>query len=162
MPPSFAEVVFQYLYESDKQAYRAGMNILATRRKLRPVILERKSRAERHAWMGGELARKSNEDAATEILQAWLLGAHQQMICDFLDALKVPHNGHGLVDDLPTEPTEEAIRAAVEGLLSKYPQEAVAAYLNLFVEMDIAQWPRLKELVSTDARLSLAPETATA
>ena len=48
--------------------------------------------------MHSELARKSNDDAATEVLQTWLLGAHQQLVCNFLESLGVEHDGRGLLD----------------------------------------------------------------
>lgn len=159
LPEQFSADLFQFLYTSDKPAYKACMQILGSRRKLRPIILERKSRDERHAWMRNELTRKSNDDASTEILQTWLFGAYQSMICDFLDALKIPHNGNGLVDSLPPQPPEAELKAAVEQLLQKYPATAVTAYLYLFVEMDIADWPALNEILANDARLSLEQPT---
>jgi hypothetical protein len=160
LPEQFSGDLFQFLHASDKPAYKACMQILGSRRKLRPIILERKSRDERHSWMRNELTRKSNEDAATEILQTWLFGAHQAMICEFLDALKIAHNGHGLVETLPPQPPEEDLRAAVEGLVKNHPATAVSTYLYLFIEMDIADWPALKDILDSDARLSLAQPTA--
>ncbi|HRJ73888.1 MAG TPA: hypothetical protein PLS03_16815 [Terrimicrobiaceae bacterium] len=150
--------VFQHLYENDKPAYRACLQLLASRRRLRPVILERKSRVERHAWMRAELSRKSNEDASIEVLQTWLLGAHKDVVCGFLDDLGVAHNGHGLLETLPAQPPAEKLQAAVNGLLARHPGEVVFAYLNLFVEMDIAEWPALKEILQQDSRLCRAPQ----
>jgi len=157
-PNEAASEIFQYLYQNDKPAYRACVQVLASRRKLRPVILERKARAERHAWMHVELARKGNDDAATEVLQTWLLGGHQQLICSFLDSLGVAHNGRGLLDTLPQEPQKERLREAIEGLLESQSRSAVIAYLHLFCEMDIADWPTLKEILNEDFRLCLAPQ----
>ncbi|CAN5585653.1 hypothetical protein BH09VER1_BH09VER1_40440 [soil metagenome] len=154
--------IFLHLYEKDRPAYRATIQLLASRRKLRPVILDRKTRPERYAWIQAELARKSNEDAATEILQTWLLGAHQDLVCAFLDSLEIAHNGHGLLEVLPPQPPEEKLKAALDGLLEKFPTDAVAIYLNLFSEMDIADWPSLKKLINQDPRLCLAPQTAIA
>lgn len=162
LPEQFAGDLFQFLYASDKPAYKACMQILGSRRKLRPIVLERKSRDERHFWMRNELTRKSNDDAATEILQTWLFGAHEAIIRDFLDALKIPHNGHGLVDTLPPQPPEAELKAAVEQLLEKHPAQAVTAYLYLFVEMDIANWPALEEILANDPRLCLAPQPTVA
>jgi hypothetical protein len=154
--------VFQYLYDRDKPAYRACLQLLASRRRLRPVILERKPRAERHAWMRTELSRKANEDATTEILQTWMLGAHQAMVCQFLDSLGVPHNGSGLLDSLPADPGSDRLRAAIDQILQNHPPQAAAAYLHLFAEMDIADWPSLREILNQDSRLCLAPQTPAA
>ena len=158
LPNEAASEIFQYLYQNDKPAYRACLQVLASRRKLRPVILERKTRAERHAWMHAELARKVNDDAATEVLQTWLLGGHQQLICSFLDSLGITHDGRGLLDTLPPQPQKERLQEAIDRLLENHSRSAAIAYLHLFCEMDIADWPTLKEIISEDSRLCLAPQ----
>lgn len=150
---SEAGEVFGWLQESDRAAYRTMAGMLATRRKLRPVFVERKPRDERHAWMREALGRASNADLATEILQAWIMGAHEEMVCAFLDSLEVAHDGKGLIETLPPEPSEAGVRAAVEGLFAKYPPFAVRAYLNLFTSMDMTDWPVLRGMVATDPRL---------
>jgi hypothetical protein len=157
-PDEAASEIFEYLHQNDKPAYRSCLRVLAMRRKLRPVILERKNRAERHAWMHAELARKSNDDAATEALQTWLLGGHLQLVCSFLDGLGVAHDGRGLLDTLPTQPPKERLQEAVERLLDSHSRHAATAYLHLFCEMDIADWPTLKEIINQDSRLCLAPQ----
>ena len=158
LPDEAASEIFLYLYQNDKRAYRACLEVLASRRKLRPVILERKIRAERHSWMRAELARKANEDAATEVLQTWLLGAHPQLICSFLDSLGIPHDGRGLIDTLPPQPAKERLQEAIDRLIENHSRSAAIAYLHLFCEMDIADWPILKEIISQDSRLCLAPK----
>lgn len=153
-----ASEIFQYLYQNDKPAYRACAQVLASRRKLRPILLDRKTRAERHAWMHAELSRKSNDDAATELLQTWLLGGNKQLVCSFLDSLGVPHDGHGLLDTLPPEPQKERLKEALDSLLDNHSRTAAVCYLHLFCEMDIADWPILKEIIREDSRLCLAPQ----
>jgi hypothetical protein len=150
--------IFEHIHSSDKPAYRACLQVLATRRKLRPVVLERKRRVERHAWLHAELARKGNDDAAIEVLQTWLLGAHQSLICRFLDGLGVEHDGHGLLEVLPSEPPRDRLVAVIEALLEDQSRSALIAYLHLFCEMDIADWPTLKEILNQDSRLCLAPQ----
>ena len=157
-PDEGAAEIFQYLYANDKPAYRACLQVLATRRRLRPVVLERKTRLERHAWMHNELTRKSNDDAATEVLQSWLLGTHQQLICNFLESLGVEHDGRGLLETLPSEPPRDRLMDAIGPLLENQSRFAVIAYLNLFCEMDIADWPTLKQILQEDSRLCLAPQ----
>ncbi len=151
--PGEAGEVFGWLQESDKAAYKTMAGMLATRRKLRPVFVERKPREERHAWMREALSRPANADLATEILQAWIMGANEEMVCTFLDALKVPHDGKGLLESLPPEPPAAEVTAAVEALFAKYPPCAVRAYLHLFSSMDMTDWPVLRGLVATDSRL---------
>lgn len=157
-----ADEILAHLYQEDKPAYRACLQVLANRRRLRPVILERKPKPERHAWMRTELARATNNDVSTEILQAWLLGAHRPMICEFLDALHVPHDGQGLLESLPSEPSPEALRAAIDEIFQNHPALPVTAYLLLFPEMDIANWPEFTKILAEDPRLSPRPATTSA
>ena len=162
LPDDAAGEVFQHLYENDKPAYKACLQLLASRRKLRPVILERKSRAERHVWLRTELSRRQNEDATTEVLQTWLLGGHKALVCEFLDELGVAHNGHGLLETLPVEPAQDKLQAAIDHLFEKHPAPAVYAYLHLFADMDIADWPALKEILAADARFAPPSQLQTA
>lgn len=157
-----ASGIFNHLYENDKPAYRATIQVLANRRKLRTVVLDRKPRSERHTWMRAELARPVNEDASTEILQSWVLGAHQAMVCQFLDSLDVPHDGRGLLETLPAEPTPEKLRAAIDGLFAQHPPEVVFAYLQLFAAMDITEWPNFQQIINEDSRLCPTPQTLAA
>lgn len=133
--------------------------MLAGRRKLRPVFVERKPRPERNAWMAENLGRPANADLATEIMQSWILGAQGEMVCGFLDELKVPHDGKGLIESLPAEPPAGDVDKAVEMLLTKFPPGAVMAYLNVFTSMGMTDWPHLTGLVSTDPRLCLKTTT---
>lgn len=160
LSPGTAATVLEWLMEHDKPAYKAAIGLLAGRRKLRPVFVERKPRAERNAWLAEVLAKGSNDDLATEILQAWILGGHREMVTAFLDELKVPHDGNGLIETLPAEPAGSAIDSAVEGLFAKFPHDAVFVYLNLFAGMDIANWPHLRALVTGDARLNPSLQAA--
>ena len=149
--------VFGWFHDKDRPAYRSCVGLLAGRRKLRPVFVERKPRDERHAWMKEALARPANADLAAEILQAWILGPNAKMVSDFLEELKIPHDGKGIIESLPPEPPAADIGRAVENLLKNHSPTAVMIYLNLFVGMDISDWQTLKTLVSTDPRL--CPDT---
>ena len=157
LSPAETPGIMEWLQENDRPAYKTCAGLLAGRRKLRPVFVERKPKAERNAWMAENLARPANADIATEVLQSWILGAHGAMVCGFLDSLKVAHDGKGLIETLPAEPAAEEIVKAVDELFSKHPAGAVTVYLNLFVSMDMTEWPHLKSLVSTDPRLCLNP-----
>ncbi|MEI6032804.1 MAG: hypothetical protein WCS65_00820 [Verrucomicrobiae bacterium] len=154
-----AAVVFSWLHDHDRAAYKTTAGLLATRRKLRPVFVERKPRDERQAWMKEALGRPANSDLAAEILQAWTMGANGQAVCAFLDSLGIPHDGKGLLESLPPEPPDADVRRAVDELFSNYSAVAVRVYLHLFSSMEMTEWPGLRALVSTDPRLCLNPQT---
>jgi hypothetical protein len=144
-----ASEILNWLLEHDREAYRSCAGMLATRRKLRPVFVERKPREERNGWMREALSKPANADLALEILQVWVLGKNQRMVCDFLDALGIEHDGKGLIEDLPAEPEVSKVSSALEHLLSKYPPAEVSIYLHLFAGMDESAWPTLKELLAS-------------
>ena len=159
MSPALAAQIFSFLHTEQKPVYKAAIQGLANQRNLRSVFVERKPPAERFPWMQAALSRKISDALASHLLQAWLLAANKQMLCDFLDAMEIKHDDDGTVEELPAAPPKEKVAAAVERLLEKYPAEAVAVYLNAFRDMDSAvQWPALDEILSEEPRLKLGDQ----
>ena len=147
--------IFAYLLEKEKAVYKAMIQNIASRRKLRPVFIERKPKNERHIWLQQALSAKGSDDLAVQLFQIWLLGAYRQMICDFLDLLGIKHDGKGVVDDLPPEPEREALDKSITELLQKYPREVIAVYLHAFQAMDEKGWSNLDAILLTDSRVAL-------
>ena len=155
MSPAFAGKIFQWLQTEERPVYKAAIQGLANQRNLRGVFIERKPPAERFPWMQAAFARRVSDSLASHVLQAWLLGANKEMLCDFLDALEIKHADDGTVDELPQDVAKEKISAAVERLLAKYPAENVAVYLHAFRDMDsTVQWPALDQILAEEARLA--------
>jgi hypothetical protein len=157
-PTEVVNEIFAYLQEHEKAVYRAIIQNIATQRKLRPVFIERKPKTERHEWLRQALSRKSTDDVAAQTLQIWLLGAQKDLICQFLDALEIPHDGKGFVDQLPPEPSSEKLKIAVGQLLEGHRPEIVAVYLHLFQTMDDASWKGLEEILATEPRLKIGSQ----
>ena len=156
MSPALAAEIFTFLQTEQKPVYKAAIQGLANQRNLRGVFIERKPPAERFPWMQAAFARKISDSLASHVLQAWLLGANKEMLCDFLDALEIKHADDGTVDELPPEVPKDKIEMAVDRLLGKYRAENVAAYLHAFRDMDnTVQWPALDEVLAEEARLKL-------
>ena len=144
-----------HLHDKEKAVYKAAIQNLAAQWKLRPVFVERKPKMERHLWLKRALSRKPADDFAIQVLQIWLLGAQRDLICAFLDQLEIPHDGKGVVDNLPPEPSRDRLEHAVNALLQKHPPEVVAVYLNAFQAMDDQGWRGLDQILETDGRLAL-------
>src|SRR6476660_5482307 len=160
MSPALAAQMFTWLQMEQKPVYKAAIQGLANQRNLRGVFVERKPPAERFPWMQAAFARKISDSLASHVLQAWLLGANKEMLCDFLDALEIKHSDDGTVYELPAELSKEKIAPAVDRLLGKYPAENVAVYLHAFSDMDsTVQWPALDEILSGEPRLKLGATT---
>ena len=154
MSPALANDILGYIFESDKPTYKATMNAVAEARKLRPVFLERQPRLQRHALMMASLSKPGSEMIAASLLRAWLMQKQNAMLVDFLNALSLPHD-KGVVENLPESVPDDQLKAAVDLLVSKYPAETVALYLNAFNGMNEAHWANLKVMLETDARLQL-------
>lgn len=154
MSPSLALEIITYAYESDKQLYRGTLGAVAEARKVRPIFLERQPRAQRHTTMLATLTKPALDLVAGNLLRTWLLKKYNSMLVDFLNALGIEHK-EGVVDDLPATMEDEKLKAAVEALLAKYPHEVVAVYLHAFNDMNEVNWPNLKTMLDTDARLQL-------
>ena len=154
MSPPLALEILTYTYESDKPMYKTTLAAVAEARKLRPVFLERQPRQQRHTMMLATLARPSLELVTGNLLRNWLLKKHKSMLVDFLDSLGIQHK-EGVVDDLPASVEDEKLKAAVDGLLAKYPHEQVAVYLHAFNEMNEVEWANLNKMLETDKRLQL-------
>ena len=156
MSPALAARIFNFLQAEQKPVYKAAIQGLANQRNLRGVFVERKPPNERYPWMQAAFSRKISDSLAGHVLQAWLLGANKEMLCDFLDAMEIKHADDGTVDELPADAPKEKLAAAVQRLLEKYPAESVAVYLHAFRDMDsTVQWPALDEILAEESRLKL-------
>jgi len=155
MPESTSVSMLSDLFENEKALYKNLVENLATQRKLRPVFIERKPRAERFAWIKEALGRRRNEQIAGNLLQIWLVSRHSAMLCDFLDSLGIRHEENGTVDNIPPQPEKAAIEAAANALLEKYDPAIVAVYLHAFQALDDTGWPHLDDIIAADPRLQL-------
>ena len=154
MSPALANEILNYAYESEKPVYKATLKGVAQALHVRPVYLERQPRAQRHTSMIQILSRPGLDAVAASLLREWLVKKHKAMLVDFLNALEIK-NEEGVVDDLPQAVDDAKLKAAVEALLSKYPHEAVAVYLNAFNDMNQANWANLKQILESDSKLQL-------
>ena len=154
MSPALANDILSFAFESDKPTYKATLNGVAQALRVRPVYLERQPRPQRHASMAQILARPGMDAVAGGLLRAWLINKHKPMLIDFLNGLEIK-NDQGVVDDLPPAVDDAKLKSVIETLLSKYPHEAVAVYLNAFNDMNQANWPNLKAILEGDTRLQL-------
>ena len=155
MSPAVGSQLFAFLQEDELALYKATLDTLAKQRKLRPLFIERKPRADRYAWLQATIGKVQNDGVAVHLLQIWLVGAQKKLLCDFLDALGIAHDENGTIDALPPAPPKAELAKAVESLLAKHEAGVIAVYLHAFQAMDEKGWSTLEELLAEDARLKL-------
>lgn len=153
LTPEEAHAIFEDIYVFDKAMYRACMQLTAQRKKLRPVFVEKKSRPDRHAWMQNVLTSKSNDDAAVEILQNWLLGCKKDMLAAFLDQCEIAHED-AILEDIPAQPDEKKLSLAIETIFANFEAPAPKIYLMLFQPLGNEAWPILDEFLESDPRVA--------
>ena len=152
MSPALALRILENAHESSKELYRGAMGAVAESRKLRPAFFERRPRATRHAEMIASLSKPRLELIAANLLREWLMKEKKPMLGDFLDKLGVAHK-EGAVDNLPEKVEDANLKGAIDWILTKYPPEEVAVYLNAFYTMNDVRWPNLEAILKEDARL---------
>ena len=154
MSPVLAAEIIQQTHEADKPLYRGVLAGIAEAKKVRPVFLERKPRADQHKEMIEMLTKPRLDALAINVLQNWLLKHQAEMLSDFLNALEIK-NEKGAVEDLPATMDDAKLKPAVEKLLGKFPKENVAVYLRAFNDLNQAKWTNLAEMLDKDSRLQL-------
>jgi hypothetical protein len=154
MSPALARDILEYSFAHDKLLYRASLAAVADAKKVRPVFLEKKPRTERHVEMLAMLSRPRLEEAAANLLRAWLLKAENAMVVEFLDGLGIAHE-KGVVEDFPATVEDARLTAAVDALLAKHPAEKVGVYLHMVKATGAPGWKNLDALLESDKRLQL-------
>jgi hypothetical protein len=152
MSPAMANDILDFAYENDRDLYKLTVNAVADAKKLRPIFYERKPRVERNKDVIAMLTKPRLDLAAANLIRGWLLKKHNAMLAGFLDSLGITHKD-GVVEDLPESVEDAKLKAAVDRLLTAYPPEQVAVYLNAFYSMNDVAWPTLKQMLESDPRL---------
>ena len=98
MTPATSQAITGWLRETEKQVFQSALATLAAQRKLRPIFVARKTRAEQVIWMAEQLKSKLNEAVGENLLQIWLMKGRPAMLISFLNTLGVPHDGNGGIE----------------------------------------------------------------
>jgi len=154
LSPELAAQILEDLFVQHKELYKTALAAAAQSLKVRPIFLQRQPRIDRNRRMTTALGHADMEIITGNVIGGWLLKTQTALLGDFLDALKIPHD-KGVVENLPKTVDDVALNAAIDGLLAKYPQEVVTLYLQVFHEINDADWPNLALLLRDDIRLQL-------
>jgi hypothetical protein len=152
MSPALSGQIIESAHDENKELYHTALAAVAESKKLRPQFFERTPRASRHKEMAAVLSRPRLELISANLLREWLMRKQTAMLTAFMDSMGIPHKD-GAVDDLPATMEDAKLSAAVETLLSKFPAEEVAVYLNAFYTMNDVRWPNLETMLKTEPRL---------
>ena len=160
LSPELQKEIMSYLHKETKEAFRTSLFQVGAQRKLRPQYFQRKTPAEREAWLLGSLKLKMYDGVTEQMLQLWLLKAKEKMIVAFLDAAGIKHDGKGQVDDLPETLDAKQVKAGIDAMLTDNPPEHVALYLHIFQLQRKDGWPAVADALEKKEELRLAPAPA--
>jgi hypothetical protein len=141
--------------ETQKKLYKTALDIFSKQMGLRPQKVLEMPKVERHLVWQKLLAQGYLEALSFNLVSNWLMQTQSPLLCAWLDALGIPHNGNGVTDHFPPSPSREKLQAAIEQILTKADPKTVSIYLRSFNEIDGVHWPELDQLVSSDQRLQL-------
>ncbi|MES2708162.1 MAG: hypothetical protein V4726_16330 [Verrucomicrobiota bacterium] len=157
MPAESSRAIADWLRDTEKEVFKATLSSLAAQRRLRPIFVARKTKAEQAAWVVEQLKSKLNEAVGENLLQIWLMKGRSAMLVTFLDSLGIPHDGNGGIEgDTPATLDPARVKAGVEALLAAHPATEVAVYLNLFQLQQPGGWPELQAVLDADPKLHFA------
>ncbi len=137
------------LFENEKPLYKNLIENLAKQRKLRPVFVERKPRAERFAWIKEALGRKQNEaDRRQSASRSGWSAATPRCCAIFWTASASSMTKMARWNKFRPSPTEPALEAAVSALLDKYDPA-----LSRFTSTRSRRWMKTAGRCSTKSSL---------
>jgi len=115
----------------------------------------------RLAYVRRTLRDRRASDLSLYVLSAALTRRQAALISSFLEELRLPHDGPSLTAEgaIPA-PAAKALRHAVDTLLDAHEARDVALYLHAFASQPDADWPVLKKLLESDARLAFEDRSA--
>ncbi len=155
LPGPVADQIFDYLTKEQGNLLSILIDTLTREQKLRPVFVQRKSEADRRAWLKSGLGRARHAGDAAHLLQIWLVGSQSKLLCDFLDGFGIAHDENGTIEDLPPAPEKAKVAEVVEKLFTTHDPAVVAVYLHAFQATDEKGWASLEELLAEEPRLKL-------
>ncbi len=155
MPANLAQDIIETVARADKPSYEAVLAGVAAARKVRPEFLKKKPKADRHRDMASSLSAPRLEETAALLLRQWLTNSQVALLSDFLDHLGITHH-NGIVEEFPETMPDDKLKAAVDALLAKYPQQHVSVYLHCVMAMGLVEWPNLAAMLQNDTRVQLA------
>ena len=147
--------ILDWMRNQERAIYRAAVRELGALKKLRPEFIQRKPLQEQFSFIKKMLSWKPSNEIGDHLLQVWLLRKHQDMLTTFLNTLGIPHDGNGIVNELPETLDKEKLAKAVDELFEKYPAGVASVYLQMFQLQTEDGWEELAEVLANDPRVTI-------
>jgi len=147
MSPERAEGFLEELIKEGPAAAMLVLNAVAEAFRLRPQFLRRQPRARQAEWMRKALGRTASAGVAEEVLAAYFVDHHKDLLIELLDMLGLEHEEGLLAQDAPACPSKQALKKAVGEFRKGDPPELRKLLLESFAAQSAIDWPDLEALL---------------
>ena len=147
--------ILDWMRNQERAIYRAAVRELGALKKLRPEFIQRKPLQEQFSFIKQRRSWKPSNYICDHLLPVWLLRKIQDMLIKFLNTLGIPHDGNGIVNELPETLDKEKLAKAVDELFEKYPAGVASVYLQMFQLQTEDGWEELAEVLANDPRVTI-------
>ena len=151
MSPDLGAKILEYLREEQREAHKQVLAGLASKRKLRPVFVQRKPRDKQIEWLFSTLKLPMSAEIGEQVLSLFLMQGRNPMLGQFMDDLGI-ENEEGTVEDLPDTLNADKTKQAIDNLFEKFPDEEVVLYLHMFKGQAGGAYPEFDEILDRDPR----------
>ena len=140
-----------FLEEMRKEApdvARLSLAAAANAFRLRPEFLKRQPRPRQAEWMRRALGRTVGAPLAEEVLASYFLDYENDLLIEWLDALKIDHEEGRLSGEIPPCPEPKELEAIVKKFRSGDKAEKRELLIRAFASQSAIEWDALDALIA--------------
>lgn len=145
------EEALAFLDEMRKEApdvARLSLAAAANAFRLRPEFLKRQPRPRQAEWMRRALGRTVGAPLAEEVLASYFLDYENELLVEWLDALKMEHDEGRISGEIPPCPEPKELEAIVKKFRDGENPEKRALLVKAFASQSAIQWEALDALIA--------------
>ncbi len=142
-----SEAFLKELRDEIRPLYKQIERVAAETLRLRPVFLGKQPFPKRCGMIRKAMALKVNAEAASEILAAFFMERHSEMVGELLDGLGVEHEEGVLADVNPESPKKMKLKTAVAKFREGENAPMRELLLKAFAAQSAIDWPDLDKMV---------------
>jgi len=151
MSPERATAITQTLKKQAPAMFAQALAAAAAALKARPVYLARQPIEKQAASIRRALARVSANAVAEELLAVYFLECRKDLLIEWLDSLRIPHEDGSLVEDAPAPPSQAKLAEAVKAFRAADEDGDRSLLLAAFAAQGSIDWPDLEALIAAGA-----------
>ncbi len=151
-----SEAFLKDMRDELRPLYKQIERVAAETLRLRPVFLGRQPFPKRCGMIRKAMALKLNAEAAGEILAAYFMERHSELVTELLDGFGIEHEDGVLHDLNPESPKKKKLETAVAKFRGDGTDVMRGLLLRAFAAQTAIDWPDLDQLVFPEEKAAQA------